>query len=43
MICLIRSVGTGRIWAHYRLLSESRLLGNVVVALALTLLLRELR
>lgn len=43
MICLIRSVGAGRIWARYRQLSEARFLGNFVVALALVLLLRELR
>lgn len=42
MICLIRSVGAGRFWAHYRRLSEASLAGSLVVALALALLVREL-
>lgn len=43
MICLIRSAGAGRVWAHYRRLSEASLLGNLVVAVVLALLLRDLR
>lgn len=44
MICLIRFVGSGgRSWSRYRLLAESRLAANVLVALAIVLVLRELR
>lgn len=42
MICLIRAAGSGPTWVYYRRLEESRLAANVLIALAVLLVLREL-
>lgn len=42
MICLIRAGGTGPVWAHFQRLSDARFHGNLVIAVVLALLLRDL-
>lgn len=42
MICLVQAAGRGPVWALCRRHTEARLLANLLLALAVALLLREL-